>query len=202
MLFPSFLDPDNKQFTFQFHGHNDSYSQGSSAHDGPPRYSIINFAKLGRDLTNNQYDWKSVGSYIDGEIVDVSPEFNKEYEKKGQVGDCQRKECGLNQIKIPDTDDQCCWHCVECGDFKYKGCLFTFCSSNQLFVYNFFPIYVSVSEYECKECPLGHRSERNDTSYICVEIEAVSLFCALIFSWKKKSYIITKASWSLFFSFN
>ena len=73
-----FPDPDNKQFTFQFHGHNDSYSQGSSAHDGPPRYSIINFAKLGlRDLTNNQYDWKSVGSYIDGEIVDVSPEFNR-----------------------------------------------------------------------------------------------------------------------------
>ena len=81
---------------------------------------------MGRDLTNNQYDWKSVGSYIDGEIVDVSPEFNKEYEKKGQAGDCQRKECGLNQIKIPDTDDQCCWHCIECGDFKYKGFWFTF----------------------------------------------------------------------------
>ena len=48
-------------------------------------------------------------------------------------------------------------------------------------LFTIFPIYVSVSEYECKECPLGHRSERNDTSYICVEIEAVSLFCAFIF---------------------
>ena len=34
----TFKDPDDENFTFKFDFHNDSYSQGLSPHDGPPRY--------------------------------------------------------------------------------------------------------------------------------------------------------------------
>ena len=33
----TFKDPDDENFTFKFDFHNDSYSQGLSPHDGPPR---------------------------------------------------------------------------------------------------------------------------------------------------------------------
>ena len=135
------------------------YSQGPSKHDGPPRYSIINFAKM--DQTH--YDWKSVGTYYDGYIVDVDSEFTEEYEQKGR-GECKREECRGNEIKIPDTEDQCCWHCKDCGDDKIK-----------------------ISEYECKECEEGMRSVKNDndTSYHCVLIEAVSIFDDFLTSYFK-----------------
>ena len=73
--------------------------------------------------------------------------------QKGR-GECKREECRGNEIKIPDTEDQCCWHCKDCGDDKIK-----------------------ISEYECKECEEGMRSVKNgnDTSYHCVLIEAVSI---------------------------
>ena len=40
-----------------------------------------------------------------------------------------RPDCDWNEIKIPDTEDQCCWHCLDCGKYKMR-----------------------MSEYECKKC--------------------------------------------------
>lgn len=144
-----FNDPSEGNFTFRFYSHNDSYSQGTLPHDGPPRYSIINFAKKHNDV----YDWHNVGTYVDGKITEIEAEFEKHYAApKAKPNLCQRKQCPLNHIKIPDSEDQCCWHCKDCGDDKYR-----------------------LSDYECMECKPGQRSENNtsvnDTT--CVEIPQV-----------------------------
>lgn len=97
------------------------------------------------------YDWKNVGTYVDGEIVDINDEFAQKYVPKAQAEDCYRIECGFNAIKIPDTEDQCCWHCVPCGPYKYR-----------------------ISEYECRECPEGQKSVVNESSILCVKIDEVN----------------------------
>lgn len=144
----SFDDADEANFTFRFYSHNDSYSQGLRPHDGPPRYSVINFAK---NFTT--YDWNNVGTYVDGKIIDIEPDFETRYAPKARLSACGREECELNHIKIPDTDDQCCWHCVACGDYKRR-----------------------VTEYECHDCEPGQRSYNNQTinETICVSIKEVS----------------------------
>ena len=63
-----------------------------------------------------------------------------------------RPDCDWNEIKIPDTEDQCCWHCLDCGKYKMR-----------------------MSEYECKKCDDGWKSEQNqtDNTVHCVLIEEV-----------------------------
>ena len=63
-----------------------------------------------------------------------------------------RPDCDWNEIKIPDTEDQCCWHCLDCGKYKMR-----------------------MSEYECKKCNDGWKSEQNqtDNTVHCVLIEEV-----------------------------
>ena len=77
--------------------------------------------------------------------------FSVSYEPKGLV-DCSRPDCDWNAIKIPDTEDQCCWHCLACGKYKMR-----------------------MSEYECKKCDDGWKSEQNqtDNTVHCVLIEEV-----------------------------
>ena len=141
----SFNDTD-ENFTFRFYSHNDSFSRGPMPHDGPPRYSVINFSK-----NESIYDWKNVGTYVNGEIINIVQDFQLRYAPKARNDGCGRKECGLNEIKIPDTQDNCCWHCVDCGDFEYK-----------------------TSEYECTECPEGQESSIiNETLVRCVPIPEV-----------------------------
>ena len=142
----SFNGTDEK-FNFRFYSHNDSFSRGAMPHDGPPRYSVINFGK-----NNSIYDWKNVGTYVDGEIIDIAPDFQMRYAPKARVEACGRTECGSNEIKIPDTEDNCCWHCVSCGDFEYRS-----------------------SEYECIECPEGMQSKViNETHVECIQIPEVN----------------------------
>ena len=145
----SFVDTDEPNYTFRFYHHNDSYSQGPMPHDGPPRYSIINFAK-NQDL----YDWNNVGTYVDGEIIDIEEGFAASYAPKARVDACSRKECVLNEIKILDTDDKCCWHCVNCTSFQKR-----------------------INEYECRDCKPGERSQINldNETISCVLIEEVSI---------------------------
>ena len=100
------------------------------------------------------YDWKNVGT-VDGDIINIEAFFASDYAPKARIDECGRKKCDQNWIKIPDTDDQCCWHCIYCGDLKTQ-----------------------ISEYECKDCPTGQRSVINDTSQgiqgiICVLINEV-----------------------------
>ena len=143
----SFNDTEDN-FTFRFYSHDDSYSAHSSvAHDGPPRYSIINFAE-----NQTIYDWRTVGTYLDGEIKDIDDEFPTRYQDMAIEKVCNRKECEVNHIKIPDTDDQCCWHCQNCGDYK-----------------------IAKNQYECIECEKGNRSEisSTDKTVKCVRIEEV-----------------------------
>ena len=140
---------ESHNFTFKFYGHNDSYSRGLSPHDGPPRYSVINFGK-----TFNQgkvvYDWKDVGTYNGSDIVDMNTEFAERYAPTARNMECGRQECEMNYIKIPDSDDQCCWHCTDCGAFKYR-----------------------LNEHECRDCPPGERSFKNGTQMACTLIEEV-----------------------------
>jgi hypothetical protein len=146
----NFQDVEGK--TFRFYGHNDSYSQGTSPHDGPPRYSVINFAKVpARGNLASSYDWTNVGTYYDGQIKDIDMGFFNSNAPRHSMKDCGRRKCLQHEIKIPETDDKCCWHCVPCGPFKYR-----------------------ITEYECRQCKMGEVSMENDTSINCVLIEAVS----------------------------
>ena len=147
----SFLDKENN-FKFQFAGHNDSYSHGPDPHDGPPRYSIINFAKAVGADGREVYDWKNVGTYFNGDITEINKEIYDTFvtASKPWIQECQRRHCSAGEIKIPDTDDRCCWHCATCGEFRYRK-----------------------SEYECENCPEGTINVDNDTK--CVLIEAVRI---------------------------
>ncbi len=145
----TFLDVEG-DYKFKFYGHNDSYSHGPAPHDGPSRYSIINFAKTMMDNGRAVYDWKNVGTYMDGDIMS-NEEFFETFRpvKQNWTNDCRRTPCATGFIKIPDTDDRCCWHCSPCGPYRYQS-----------------------SEYECVQCPEGMKSIENDTT--CVLIEPVS----------------------------
>ena len=87
----------------------------------------------------------------DGEINDIDADFPSRYKHMAIHKVCNRKECDVNWIKIPDTNDQCCWHCVDCGKLK-----------------------VAKNQYECIDCVPGNRSLIiNGTSVKCVPIEEV-----------------------------
>ena len=136
-----FMDVDKKPFHFS----------GIGMHDGPPRYSIINFQKVN---TNLKYDWKNVGTYHEGDISDIDQDFWKLYDNATYLRQCERQECDASQVKVPDTNDQCCWHCINCEVHEYK-----------------------VSDFECKPCKPGQWSqgpEGNNRS-ICYDMPVTYL---------------------------
>ena len=190
-----FKDVDNK--TFHFSGQ----AQHKHKHDGPPRYSIINFQKItsskevirrrlsikGRAITascfchiwqianKSTYDWQNVGTYHQARITEMDKEFKQEFQQfpnfqnDGKWRRCTRKKClphqvltvltlknstyvgtwydfgratdtkyepYFMQVKVPDTLDQCCWHCITCEVHERKK-----------------------SEFECEACPKGQWSQ-------------------------------------------
>ena len=145
--------PDVVGHPFEFFGHD--------KHDGPPRYSIINFQKNdgssgnyvdGGDHSSHEYDWHNVATFHDDQFSEWDPKFVHSFEGGGlkAASRCLRRRCGWSEVKVQDTDDACCWHCRPCTEVEVK-----------------------VTEYECRRCPMGTRSDANRTN--CVLIEATYL---------------------------
>lgn len=143
-----FLDVNGKVFRFR----------GEGTHDGPPRYSIVNFRKQvskappAGDDQHHQYDWHNVGTYHDGAISGMDPEFKKMFSQREGHQECQRKRCLPAEVKVPDTNDQCCWHCVRCEVHEYKA-----------------------SEFECKLCPPGQWSGGGGEGLTCADLPETHL---------------------------
>ena len=126
---------------------------GDGRNDGPPRYSIVSFQKNG-----SLYDWQNVGTFQgndnhDGKIVCKDPKFCSQFNDEKnplfiKLKKCKRQECNISEIKVPDTNDKCCWHCKQCLVEEYKA-----------------------TEFECKPCPEGEWSGGPDTENrsFCVE---------------------------------
>ena len=136
----TFPDVDGNEFKFS----------GPYKHDGPPRYSIVSFQKK-----NGAYDWQDVGTFYNGTIKCKDQAFCNQFEEdpfkgliKGvaknvfsksnrvrlhhKLKKCRREECSISEIKVPETNDKCCWHCKQCAVDEYKA-----------------------SEFECKPCQEG-----------------------------------------------
>ena len=81
------------------------------------------------------YDWKSVGTYYDGYIVDVDSEFTEEYEQKGtelfswifhlarrsselSVWGSSRLACGGCRLHLGLTS----WHRLRLGSLYAEKC--------------------------------------------------------------------------------
>ena len=137
-----FFDVDGNEFKFTGDGRN----------DGPPRYSIVSFQKTG-----SLYDWQNVGTFhandnhdgIDCKDSAFCSKFDDANDPLfSKLKKCKRQECNISEIKVPDTNDKCCWHCKQCGVDEYKA-----------------------TEFECKPCPEGEWSGGPDTENrsFCVE---------------------------------
>ena len=46
--------------------------------------------------------------------------FKDEYKDIKEEFRCLRSKCLNYEIKVPDTEDKCCWRCVPCNEFDYK----------------------------------------------------------------------------------
>ncbi|XP_040581860.1 metabotropic glutamate receptor 3 [Lepeophtheirus salmonis] len=102
---------------FEFYGsHEDELSlKGSSfffRHDGPPRYTIINFQQRG-----SSFDWFKIGTYINGKIQLNSGIVNFTHYP---LSSCARNECNLYEIRVPTSSDGCCWTCKQCGINEFR----------------------------------------------------------------------------------
>ena len=139
----TFIDVTNH--TFQF--------TGIGRNDGPPRYSIVSFQKNG-----SIYDWQNVGTFYgkeNGEGTKLHCEddvFCDKFKDKThflyqKLKRCKRQECNVSEIKVPDSDDKCCWHCKPCLVDEYKA-----------------------TEFECMPCPEGQWSggPENENGISCV----------------------------------
>ena len=140
----TFLDVAKNKFRFT----------GKARNDGPPRYSIVSFQKNG-----SIYDWQNVGTFYgtengEGKIEcedDATKFCNKFDDEKhplfGKLKRCKRQECNISEIKVPDSDDKCCWHCKSCSVNEYKA-----------------------TEFECMPCPEGQWSggPENEDGLSCV----------------------------------
>lgn len=118
-----FMDVDNHKFHFY----------GEHKHDGPPRYSIINFQ---RRPHSNFYDWHNVGTFHNGEFTEFDESFYETFKSDTSIMKCSRPKCEKSAIMVQKTEDLCCWHCIACNDRQKK-----------------------VSDYECETCPLGEQSD-------------------------------------------
>jgi hypothetical protein len=67
-----------------------------------------------------QHDWQNVGTYYEELIFDLDKNFTDRYAYVNSEFRCLRNKCTNDQIKVPDTEDKCCWHCVPCNEFDYK----------------------------------------------------------------------------------
>lgn len=135
-----FDDVDKKEFKFTGNGRN----------DGPPRYSIASFRKTGS--LPHEYDWQNVGTFhgndnYGGKIECKDPvgNFCTQFQDKnnplfGKLKKCKRQDCNVSEIKVPETNDKCCWHCKQCGPDEYRA-----------------------TEFECKRCPEGFWSGEPNT---------------------------------------
>ena len=150
-----FDDVDKNEFKFTGNGRN----------DGPPRYSIATFRKTGS--LPHEYDWQNVGKFhakldgireireIDGKLECIDPAFCRQFRDEnnplfGKLKRCKRQDCNISEIKVPDTNDKCCWHCKQCGPDEYRA-----------------------TEFECKRCAKGFWSgePNNENRSVCVEKE-------------------------------
>ncbi len=124
--------PDVDGQPFEFFGH--------AKHDGPPRYSIINFQKntegQRRRAGTPKYDWQNVATLHYDQFTEWDADFRRRLLSDSTITRCRRKPCGPSEVKVQDTEDACCWHCRVCTDSEFKA-----------------------SDYECRRCPLGTRSD-------------------------------------------
>jgi len=127
--------PDVAGHEFQF--------QGCDGHDGPPRYSVINFQRIPFDFNGRTlYDWRNVAMFYEGEFFEWNRHFRERLTNDTSISKCLRKPCGNREVKVQDTEDLCCWHCRPCNEFEFKA-----------------------SDYECRRCPPGYRSDGSDGSH-------------------------------------
>lgn len=61
-----------------------------------------------------------MGTYYEELIFDLDPNFIDRYANVNSEFKCQRSKCFNYEIKVPDTDDKCCWRCIPCNEFDYK----------------------------------------------------------------------------------
>ena len=142
----TFIDVDGKRFLF--YGDEDHLPDDGQhlPHDGPPRYSIINF----RQGSDGRFNWYNVGTYHKGFFNEWEPDFENNFSNDSTIVRCVREVCKVGEIKVQDTEDLCCWHCVQCGEFQFKE-----------------------SEFECKQCDVGYRSDMNRS--MCLRIPVTHL---------------------------
>ncbi|QQP57591.1 Metabotropic glutamate receptor [Caligus rogercresseyi] len=110
----TFKDIGGNDFSF-YGSHEHSLKESSSfffRHDGPPRYTIINFQERG-----DSYDWYKIGTYINGKIL-----LNSEIVNFTQhpVTSCTRKSCRPYEIRVPSSSDGCCWTCKQCSINEFR----------------------------------------------------------------------------------
>ena len=145
--------PDVDGQMFEFFGHD--------KHDGPPRYSIINFqrkrngsgqAHLADEVVDpGEFDWRNVATFHYDAFSKWDDDFRRKLHADSSISRCLRQPCGPSEVKVQDTEDACCWHCRPCSDVEFK-----------------------VSEYECRKCPLGTRSIGGNSTG-CVEFPLTHL---------------------------
>ena len=142
----TFIDVDGKNFVF--YGDEDHLPDDGRhlPHDGPPRYSIINF----RRGSDGRFNWINVGTYHKGFFNEWDPDFEESFSNDSTIVSCAREVCKVGEIKVQDTEDLCCWHCVQCGEFQFKE-----------------------SEFECKQCEEGKRANANRSA--CFDIPVTHL---------------------------
>ena len=158
----TFIDVDGKSFAFcpdENHCRDDGQSPrdgGHLPHDGPPRYSIINFRR-GREEEDGRgrrgrFDWFNVGTFHEGFFGEWDPDFLAKFSSDPRIVQCVREVCKVGEVRVQDTpEDLCCWHCVQCGEFQFKD-----------------------SEYECKQCPEGSRSDENRSHCVPIPVTYLS----------------------------
>ena len=83
------------------------------------RKKLLNFKLFFREL-RNFYDWKNVGTFYDRNFFGWDETFFNKFRNDSTINFCQRKPCKASEVKVQNTDDSCCWHCVECNDFQKK----------------------------------------------------------------------------------
>ena len=142
----TFIDVDGKRFLF--YGDEDHLPDDGQhlPHDGPPRYSIINF----RRGPEGRFNWYNVGTYHKGFFNEWERDFEDNFSNDTTIVRCVREVCKIGEVKVQDTEDLCCWHCVQCGEFQSKE-----------------------SEFECKQCDEGYRSDTNRS--VCLLIPVTHL---------------------------
>ena len=83
---------------------------------------------------------KNVGSFHNDRFS-IDKDFRTKMVSDVSISSCSRRKCNVSEVIVQNTDDRCCWHCRPCTNLERKA-----------------------SDYECKQCPEGHRSDGEDRS--------------------------------------